>query len=300
MAFGSVEAGGTKFVCAVGTSPEDIRAQVRIPSTTPTETIAQVVDFFRHHRSGGERLDAIGIGAFGPVDTHPESPTFGWFLETPKPGWRQIELVGVLRRELSVPVGFNTDVNAAALGEGRWGCGRGLKSFLYLTVGTGIGGGAVVNGQLLQGLLHPEMGHILVPHDPVADPFPGCCPFHQNCLEGLASGTAIEQRWGQKATALPLDHPAWALEASYLAKGIANFSLTLSPERVILGGGVMAQQQLFPMIRAEVRQLLNGYLHVSEILEDIETYIVPPGLGPRSGISGGFVLAQQAVDVAGQ
>ncbi|MEO1351838.1 MAG: ROK family protein, partial [Cyanobacteria bacterium J06635_15] len=200
--FGAIEAGGTKFVCAVGTGPDDLRAEIRIPTTTPTETIAQVVAFFRQQIARVGPLQSIGVGSFGPVDTHIDSPTYGWFLDTPKPGWQQIEFAGVLKRELATPIGFDTDVNAAALGEYRWGNGQGFETFLYLTVGTGIGGGAVVNGQLVHGLLHPEMGHILIPHDLSADPFPGACPFHQDCLEGLASGFAIEKRWKRKATLL--------------------------------------------------------------------------------------------------
>ncbi|MEO0541101.1 MAG: ROK family protein [Cyanobacteria bacterium P01_A01_bin.105] len=297
--FGAVEAGGTKFVCAVGTGPADIQETIRIPTTTPTETIAQVVDFFKQQNHTGAALQAIGVGAFGPVDTHPDSPSFGWFLETPKPGWQQIEFAGVLAQALAVPVGFDTDVNAAALGEGRWGQGQGLDTFLYLTVGTGIGGGAVVNGKLLHGLLHPEMGHILIPHDRTVDPFPGSCPFHQDCLEGLASGFALEQRWQTKAANLPADHPAWALEASYLAAGIVNYILTLSPQRVIVGGGVMAQPHLLPLVRTQVMQKLNGYLKVPQIERDIETYIVAPGLGERSGITGAFALAIQAAEEDG-
>ncbi|EKV00525.1 transcriptional regulator/sugar kinase [Leptolyngbya sp. PCC 7375] len=296
--FGAIEAGGTKFVCAVGTSPDDLRAEMRIPTTTPAETIAQVIDFFRQQISQLGPLTAIGIGAFGPVDTHIDSPTFGWFLDTPKPGWQQIELAGVLTRELATPIGFDTDVNAAALGEYHWGNGQGFETFLYLTVGTGIGGGAVVNGQLVHGLLHPEMGHIRIPHDLSADPFPGACPFHQDCLEGLASGFAIEKRWQQKAASLPIDHPAWALEAHYLAVSLVNFMLMFSPERIILGGGVMEQTQLFPLIRLQVRQQMGAYLKVPKIMNDIDAYIVPPKLGGKAGIVGAFVLAQQAAKVS--
>ncbi len=289
---GGIEAGGTKFVCAVGTGPDDLRAEVRIPTTTPEKTISQVIDFFRQQIECEGSLNAIGIGAFGPVDVRPSSPTFGWFLNTPKPGWQQIDLAGVIRHELNVPVGFDTDVNAAALGEHRWGNARGLETFIYLTVGTGIGGGGMVGGQLIHGLLHPEMGHIFIPRDR-ADSFSGACPFHQDCLEGLASGFAIEKRWGQKAASLPADHPAWALEAQYLTAGLVNFIFTLSPERIIIGGGVMEQQQMFGLIRRQVLKRLNGYLAVSEITNDIENYILPPGLGNKSGIMGAFVLAQQ-------
>jgi fructokinase len=294
---GGVEAGGTKFVCAVGTGPNDLRAELRIPTTTPAETIPQVIAFFRAQTQQAGALAAIGIGAFGPVDVRADSPTFGWFLNTPKPGWQQIEFANVLKRELQVPIGFDTDVNAAALGEQIWGNAQGLETFIYLTVGTGIGGGGRVGGQPIHGLLHPEMGHVLIPRDRALDPFSGVCPFHGDCLEGLASGPAMEQRWQQKATALSADHPAWALEAHYLALGLVNYILTLSPERIILGGGVMSQKQLFPLIHAEVRKLLGGYLDVPKIMDDIEGYIVPPGLGDRAGILGALALAQQALNI---
>lgn len=291
---GAIEAGGTKFVCAVGTGPQDLRAVTRIPTTTPEETLPQVLDFFRQHITSEGALDAIGIGAFGPVDVRANSPTFGWFLNTPKPGWQQIDLAGMLKRELAIPIGFDTDVNAAALGEHRWGNAQGLEAFIYLTVGTGIGGGGFVGGKPIHGLLHPEMGHILIPHNLSVDPFAGSCPFHQDCLEGLASGFAMGKRWGQRADSLPADHPAWTLEADYLATGLVNFILMISPERIIMGGGVMAQEQLFPLIRSKVREKLNNYLDVPKIISDIEDYIVPPKLGDKAGILGALALAQQA------
>jgi fructokinase len=293
---GGIEAGGTKFVCAVGTGPDDLRAQRRISTTTPAETIPQVIEFFREQIQQEGALAAIGVGAFGPVDVLAHSPTFGWFLNTPKPGWQQIDFAGVIQRELQLPVGFDTDVNAAALGEHRWGNAQGLETFIYLTVGTGIGGGGRVGGKPIHGLLHPEMGHIRVPHDLAADPFVGCCPFHQDCLEGLASGFAMEKRWQHKGAALPVEHPAWALEANYLALGLVNYILTLSPERLIVGGGVMKQPQLFPLIHARVRELLGNYLDVPQINDDIEGYIMPPGLGDRAGILGALALAQQAIE----
>ncbi|MBE7384930.1 MAG: ROK family protein [Leptolyngbya sp. SIO1E4] len=293
---GGIEAGGTKFVCAVGTDPDDLRAEIRIPTTTPEETIPQVIEFFRQQIKQTGDLAAIGIGAFGPVDVCASSPKFGWFLNTPKPGWQQVDFAGVIQRELRVPIGFDTDVNAAALGEHQWGNAVGLKTFIYLTVGTGIGGGGMVGGQLMHGLLHPEMGHILIPHDLSVDPFVGSCPFHQDCLEGLASGFAMEKRWQQKAASLPADHPAWPLEAHYLATGLITFILTLSPERIILGGGVMEQPQLFQLIRSQVRERLNAYLDVPQIMTDIEDYIVPPKLGNKAGIMGAFALAQQVIN----
>ncbi len=292
---GGVEAGGTKFVCAVGTSPDDLRAVVRIPTTSPGETLTQVINFFRQQIAKAGALDAIGIGAFGPVDVRGNSPTFGWFLDTPKPSWQRVDFAGVIERELGVPVGFDTDVNAAALGEYQWGNAQGLETFIYLTVGTGIGGGGLVGGKPIHGLLHPEMGHILIPHDFTADPFLGCCPFHKDCLEGLASGFAMEKRWGQKGASLPVEHPAWALEANYLATGLVNFILMLSPERILLGGGVMEQKQLLGQVRNQVREKLNAYLCVPQITDNIEDYIVSPGLGSKAGILGAFVLAQQAL-----
>lgn len=294
--FGGIEAGGTKFICAVGTDPNNLKAQTRIPTTTPDETLSQVVDFFRQQQAAGNAIASIGIGSFGPVGVNPDSPKFGWFLNTPKPGWQQIEFAGLIKRELGVNVGFDTDVNAAALGEHRWGNAQGIDNFIYLTVGTGIGGGGMIGGQLMHGLLHPEMGHILIPHDLSADPFVGVCPFHQDCLEGLASGLAMEKRWGKKASSLPPTHPAWALEAKYLALGVVNFILTLSPQRIIIGGGVMAQTQLFPMVRAQVSAQLGSYLDVPEITRDIDSYILPPKLGDNAGFAGAFALAEQALE----
>ncbi|MGB3574207.1 MAG: ROK family protein [Phormidesmis sp.] len=294
---GGIEAGGTKFVCAVGTGSDYIRDFVRIQTTTPEETLAQVVEFFQRQIELEGALEAIGIGAFGPVDVRESSPTFGWFLDTPKPNWQQVDFAGVISREFNVPIGFDTDVNAAALGEHQWGNAQGLETFIYLTVGTGIGGGGLVGGQPIHGLLHPEMGHILVPHDLSADPFPGCCPFHQDCLEGLASGFAMEKRWGAKGVSLPEDHPAWELEASYLATGLVNFILVLAPERIIIGGGVMEQNRLFSMVRKQVQDKLNSYLSVPQITKGIEDYIVPPKLGGKAGILGAFALAQRALAI---
>ncbi len=292
--YGGIEAGGTKFVCAVGTGPEDIRAETRFPTTSPQETIARAIRFFQEAQERlGETLSAVGIASFGPVDLIPTSPTFGYITSTPKPGWQNVDLLGEIRRGLGVPVGFDTDVNGAALAEGRWGAARGLDTFIYLTVGTGIGGGGMVGGRLIHGMLHPEMGHIRIPHDRERDPFAGCCPFHGDCLEGLACGPAIEQRWGARGETLPPDHPAWPLEAHYLALALANFICTLSPQRIILGGGVMNQRHLFPMIRREVQELLNGYIPTPPILRDIDAYIVPPALGERAGILGAIALAQE-------
>jgi fructokinase len=228
-------------------------------------------------------VSAIGIGSFGPIDPNPSSPTFGYITATPKLAWRNFNFAGANRESLGVEVAFDTDVNVAALGEYRWGAAQDLETFLYLTVGTGIGGGAVVNGRLLHGLTHPEMGHIHVPHDREQDPFNGCCPSHGDCLEGLANGSSFRARWGQAGESLPPDHPAWELEAHYLALGMANWICTLSPQRIVLGGGVMRHAKLYPLIRAKVSDLLNGYVEAPEI--------VPPLLGARAGVLGAIALA---------
>ena len=294
LVYGGVEAGGTKFVCAIGSGPDDIRSQVRIPTTTPDETLGRVLEFFEAEMSK-ESLAAIGVASFGPLDPHPASPTYGYLTATTKPGnWNQVDLLGPLKACFGVPLGFDTDVGGAALAEGRWGNARDVDDFVYLTVGTGIGGGAVVRGETVHGLLHLEMGHMILPRR-FDDDFTGACPFHGNCLEGLASGPAIEQRWGAKAEELPADHPAWDLEAHYLGLGLANIICTYSPQRIVLGGGVMHQRHLFPAVRESVRRTLNGYIQHEAITADNDTYIVPPGLGDRAGVLGAFALAERAL-----
>ncbi|HOC73958.1 MAG TPA: ROK family protein [Candidatus Hydrogenedentes bacterium] len=292
--YGGIEAGGTKFVCAVGTGPDDLREEVRFPTTTPEECIGKSVAFFREAAAKHGGLAAVGIASFGPLDPAPSSPTFGHITTTPKPGWAHTDLAGPVARALGVPVGFDTDVNGAALGEHCWGAARGLDTFVYITVGTGIGGGAMVNGGLVHGLMHPEMGHVFPPHDREEDPFEGLCPYHRDCLEGLASGPAIERRWGARAETLSPEHPAWDLEAKYLAHGIVPQIYILSPQRVILGGGVMDQAHLFPKVRRHVGEILNGYIQARVLLEDLDSYIVPPGLGNRAGVLGAVALAQRA------
>ncbi|MCP4537187.1 MAG: ROK family protein [Chloroflexi bacterium] len=296
MSWGGIEAGGTKFVCAVGTGPDDVRAEVRFPTTTPAETIGQAIEFFRQ-KQAKEPLAAVGIVSFGPVDPNPNSSTFGYITTTPKPGWAHTDFAGSVREALGVPVGFDTDVNGAALSEHRWGAAQGLDTFVYLTIGTGIGGGGIVDGQLIHGLMHPEMGHFLIPHDWERDPYPGFCPYHGDCFEGLAAGPALEARWGQRGETLPADHQAWSLEAHYIALGLMSIICVLLPQRVILGGGVMEQSELFPLVRQEVQELFNGYLQVPEILEQIDDYIVPPGLGNRAGVLGAIALAQRITEI---
>lgn len=286
--WGGIETGGTKTFCALGRGPGEIIAHTRIATTSPEETIAHILTFFQDH----ERPAAIGIGSFGPVNLHAKSETYGYLLNTPKPGWQQVDLWGTLQRSLDLPCVIDTDVNVAALGEHRWGAAQSLDTFLYLTVGTGIGGGAMVNGRLLHGLLHPEMGHIAVPRDRQVDPFPGACPFHGDCLEGLASGTAIAQRWGQLAEQLPADHPAWDLEVEYLTSGLVTLIYSLSPQRIILGGGIMSQAHLLPRIRQRVGAEIYRYLQIPDLLGDLEQYIVNPALGGQAGILGAIALAQ--------
>jgi fructokinase len=285
--YGGIEAGGTKFVCALGTGPDHLLEEQVFPTTTPAETLTRTVRFFQAQ----PRLpEAIGIGSFGPLDLNPDSSTFGYITTTPKSGWANTDFAGAIERALGVRVAIDTDVNAAAAGEHRWGAARGLDTFIYLTVGTGIGGGGFARGRRLRGLVHPEMGHVAVPRAR-GDDFAGICPFHGPCIEGMASGPAIEKRWGAPGHALPPDHPAWALQAHYLAYALASYIYVLSPQRLILGGGVMQQPHLFPLLRRKVQDVLAGYVQAPEIIERIEDYIVPPALGSRAGVIGALALA---------
>lgn len=287
---GGIEGGGTKFVCAVGTGPEDIRAETRFSTTTPQETLEKAIEFFK----GQGELAALGVACFGPLDPHPLSPTFGRILPTPKLGWTGADIVGTLRSALNLPVAFDTDVNGAALAEARWGAAQSCDPVLYLTIGTGIGGGVLVNGKLLHGLIHPEMGHIPLPRDPRMDPFPGNCPFHGDCFEGLACGPAIEKRWGQKAETLPVEHPAWELEAHYIALALTSYIYTLMPQKIVIGGGVIQQPQVLPLVRQKVQNFLNGYVQSPVLTQTIDDYVVLPGLGNRAGVLGAIALAELA------
>lgn len=298
--YAGIEAGGTKFNLVIGSGPEDIRAEARIATRRPPETLGEVTAFLdAWHAGGGEPLAAIGIASFGPVDLKPGSARWGFITDTPKPHWQNTDIGGSIRRRYGVPVGFDTDVNGAGLGELRWGAGAGCDVFVYLTIGTGIGGGLFVHGEPVHGLVHTEMGHMRLPHDRARDPYDGCCPFHGDCLQGLASGLAMSQRWGTPADGLPEDHPGWDLEAGYLALACANLALTCSPERIILGGGVMDQTHLFPRVRTKVLALLNGYIHASRILEQCEEYITPAQLGSRAGALGALCLAARAAAARG-
>jgi fructokinase len=290
--YGGVEAGGTKFVCIVGSGPQDVRAEARFPTTAPEETLGRVIEFYQN-QALTQPVKAIGVSCFGPVDLDPSSPTFGYITTTPKPGWAFTDVAYRLQAALQVPVAFDTDVNGAALGEHTWGAAQGADPCLYLTIGTGIGGGGILNGAPLHGLVHPEMGHIRLPHDWQADPFPGACPYHGDCFEGMAAGPALDKRWGVRGETLPPDHPAWALEAKYIAQALSTLICTLSPKRIVLGGGVMQNPALFPLIHRGVLELLNGYVRSPAILEQIDRYIVPPGLGGRSGSLGAIALAMR-------
>lgn len=287
--FGGVEAGGSKFVCAVGDAAGRIIRRQTIPTTTPADTIAKVGAFFRAC-SGDPPLAGLGIGAFGPVDLNRHSPTYGYITTTPKPAWQQFDLAGMLVEATGIlNVSIDTDVNCAALAESLWGTGRDCDPLVYMTLGTGIGGGVIVHGRALHGLVHPEMGHLRIPHD-ARDPFPGCCPSHGDCLEGLASGTAMAQRWGMPAHQLPPNHPAWRLETHYVALGLANIIVTLSPRKIVLGGGLRSRLLWSELFR-EIQELLNGYLRAPELGNQIESYIVEPGLGDDAGVLGAIALA---------
>jgi fructokinase len=286
--YGGIEAGGTKFVCMVANGPQEILAETRFPTTTPAETIGRAIEFFRRHQP----LKAIGVACFGPVDLDPTSPTYGFITTTPKPGWANTNVAGLLRMALGVPVAFDTDVNGAALSEYTWGAAQACDPALYLTVGTGIGGGCLINGKPMHGLVHPEMGHIRLVHDWQADPYAGFCPYHGDCFEGLAAGPAIKLRWGNPAETLPLDHPAWELEAHYVALALSDLICTLSPKRIVLGGGVLEHPGLVERVRVRVQELLNGYVQSPVILKNIDEYIVRPGLGSRAGVLGAIALAR--------
>ena len=290
---GGVETGGTRTVCAIGSGPDDVRAETRFETTTPDETLMRAAEFFRGHRA---RLPcaAIGIASFGPLDLDPASPTVGFITETPKPGWSWVDVAGCLGRALSLPTVIDTDVNAAVLAESRWGAGIGHDPLVYLTVGTGIGGGVLVAGHVLHGLVHPEMGHMRVPRDR-DDAFRGVCPFHGDCLEGLASGPALLGRRGLPGEALAVDDPVWALEARYLALGLVNVITVLSPRRIVVGGGVMGHPTLLDDVRSEVLRLLAGYVRAPAILKALDTYIVTPHLGARVGVVGALALALQQI-----
>jgi fructokinase len=290
---GAVEAGGSKFVCALGDRGGSIHSVERFPTTTPQETLAQVRNFFK---TSGAPLSALGVACFGPVMLDKRSPNYGFIGATPKAGWSHVDVIGALTREFACPIGFDTDVNAAALAEQRWGAGRGTEHLVYVTVGTGIGGGVLVDGAPLHGLMHPEIGHIRPQRHALDVHFAGICPFHGDCLEGLASGPAIVARSGSELRELDAANVQWQLQGDYLGQLCAQLALTVSPQRIIMGGGVMSQERLFPLVRARMLNWLVGYIDRSEIRSDSDRYVVPPGLGARAGVMGALALAMAAAD----
>lgn len=284
MLIGGIEAGGTKMICAVGDENGNIRDRVSFPTRQPKETFEDMIGYFRQWE-----IEALGIGCFGPLDLNKQSKTYGYITKTPKKGWENCNIVGTFRDAFGIPVGFDTDVNGAVLGEVTWGSAKGLENAIYITIGTGVGVGVYLNGALLHGLVHPEAGHVLLSRHP-NDSYEGKCPFHKNCVEGLAAGPAIEARWGKKGIELADRDEVWELEAYYIAQAIMDYILVYSPQKIILWGGVMHQEKLFSMVRQEVKRLLNGYVSHEMILESIDDYIVPPALGEDPGIKGAIRL----------
>ncbi|GAB1157242.1 fructokinase GmuE [Paenibacillus illinoisensis] len=290
MRIGAIEAGGTKFVCGIGNEQGHMEEWCSFPTEHPEITLAKVSDYFRD-----KGVEAIGIGSFGPIDLKPDSPTYGYITTTPKSVWENCNVVGILKREFPVPFGWDTDVNAAALGEVTWGAAQGLDNCVYYTIGTGVGVGTIAGGKRIHGLLHPEGGHIRTRRHP-QDHFAGLCKYHGDCLEGLAAGPAIEARWQTPGSELPTDHLAWEMESYYIAESITTTILLHSPQKIILGGGVMQQMHLFPMIREQVIHNLHGYVNVTELLQHIDQYIVPPGLGQHAGLYGALALGIEALN----
>ena len=286
--FGALEAGGTKMVCAVGNAQGQILDRVSIPTRTPEETMPEMLNYFR-----GKELATVGIGCFGPIDLDRRSPTYGTILSSPKLSWRNFDIVRRFREELGLPVGIDTDVNAAALGEAVWGCTREVSNSIYITVGTGVGLGVIINGKPYHGMIHPEGGHIFMDRRPDDPMVRGVCPYHPNCLEGLASGPAIERRWGRKAEELADCTAVWEMEAYYIAQAVCSYIMMISPERIILGGGVMHQEQMLPLVRREVHRQLRGYIQ-GKGLDDLGSYIVPVSLGDNQGVMGAVKLAMDA------
>ena len=288
MRLGGLEARGSKMICAVGTEDGVLLDQTIIPTRGPKETMEDVIAYFRD-----KEIEALGIASFGPVDIHKNSDTYGYILDTPKEAWQHFNLLGTIRDALQVPVELETDMNGACLGELTFGCAKGLDSVVYVSIGTGIGAGIAVNGQLLHGMIHPEAGHMLLRRHP-RDGYEGRCPFHATCFEGLASGPAIEERWGRPAEELHNNATVWEMESHYIAQAMVNLILIMSPRVIILGGGVMKNEALFPMIRKRVKKILNGYLNTDE-MEDLDKYIVPASLKGNQGVMGCIELARRAL-----
>jgi fructokinase len=292
--FGAVEAGGTKFVCAVGDERGTLHAESRFATADPDSTLALAGEFLRDQSREIRKLSAIGVASFGPLVLDRASARYGFIDKTPKAEWSNTNIVGRLALQFSCPIGLDTDVNAAALAEHCWGAGRNMTNLVYLTVGTGIGGGVLVDGTALHGLMHPEIGHMRPRRHPLDGNFDGICPFHGDCLEGLASGPAIRARTGKELQQLDATHTQWQIEADYLGQLCAQLVLMLSPQRIVMGGGVLSQERLLPMVRQRTQHWLGGYIDRQSILTDIEHYIVAPALGVRSGVLGALRLAVAA------
>lgn len=284
MIIGGIEAGGTKFVCAVGNEYGEIFERISFPTEEPEIVLNKVLDFFKD-----KNIQALGIGSFGPIDLNPASETYGFIKNSPKLLWKNFNLLGFFKNNFNIPISIDTDVNVAALGEKTWGAAQGLSNCVYLTVGTGIGGGIISNGKILHGINHSEMGHIYI-NKHSKDDFEGKCPFHKICLEGLASGPAIEKRWNMSAKNIPDTHLAWELEAYYIAQALVNYLMILAPEKIILGGGIMKQTHLFPKIREQFKILLNDYIQNPKLANNLDEYIVPPKLEDNAGVLGAIAL----------
>lgn len=290
MYIGAIEAGGTKMVCAIGNEKGQLIERVSIPTTSPEETFDKMITYFKSGAEKGLKIAALGIGCFGPVELNEKSDKYGFITSTPKPGWANVDFAGVFKRALNIPVGFDTDVNAAILGEVTYGAAKGAESAIYITIGTGIGAGVYYDGKLIHGMMHPEAGHIMLAKHP-EDNFEGVCPYHKTCFEGMASGPSIEKRYGKKAVELKDNKLVWEIESYYIAQAVANYICMYSPNKIILWGGVMHQEQLFDMVRKKVKEMLNGYIATDTILNtDLSDYIVKPGLGEDPGIIGALTL----------
>ena len=290
MRLGALEAGGTKMICSVGNEQGEILVRERFDTLSPDETMPGMIEFFQK-----QQVEKLGIGCFGPLDLNPASPDFGSITTTPKLSWRNYPIYQAFKEALNIPVSIDTDVNVAVLAEQRLGAAQGKKNCLYLTVGTGIGGGVMIDGQLVHGLMHPEAGHFplcVIEGDPMPK---GCCPYHQTagCAEGLASGTAMRKRWGVPAETLPLEHQAWQMEAGYLAQLCVTATALFSPEIIVLGGGVMQKEGLIELVRGKLADYLGGYWQ-HPVLQHPEQYLVLPGLGNNAGATGALLLAMEA------
>lgn len=286
MKVGAIEAGGTKFVCAVGNEQNEIIERVSFPTTTPEETLAHVFAFFDQYQ---DELKAIGIGSFGPIEVRQSSPRYGYILSTPKLAWKNFDFLSAMKARYDIPMAWTTDVNAAAVGEASLGAAKGLNNMLYMTVGTGVGVGALVNGQLLEGIGHPEMGHVIV-HPHPEDHYAGFCPYHGNCLEGMAAGPSIDGRLGVSGKEIAADHEVWNYVANYLGQALVDYTLILRPERIVIGGGNMKVPGMLDKIKEQYEQLMADYVDYPALDE----YIVLPGLGDDAGITGALSLANQA------